>query len=185
MVAGTIMYQVLFKNIEMRTLTYWSAFLGMFIYMIDYVQAKRWNLDLGISDMFLLCFGSSIIYAVQFALTQLPSIVLFQKLIPPHVESTMSAFSAGIVNISNGLLGQMIGVAVNKWFIGVTSDDLTNYPAIPLIGLGCCFYELLIIQLIPVQSDIDEAIVIRQKEREEAVLASTRRDSEITEETAG
>ena len=158
MVAGTVMYQVLFKNVEMRTLTYASAFLGMFIYMVDYVQAKRWNLELGISDMVLLCFGSSIIYAVEFALTQLPAIVLFQKLIPPHVESTLSAFSSGIINISNGLLGQLIGVAVNKLFIGVTKDNLENYPVIPLIGFGCCFYELLIIQLIPVQKDIDEAI---------------------------
>jgi len=64
---------------------------------------------------------------------------------PAHVEATMMAFSASIMNISNGLLGSVIGVGVNKWFVGVTSDDLSNYSTLIYIQILFSFYQLAVV----------------------------------------
>eukprot|EP00356_Strombidium_inclinatum_P011214 CAMPEP_0170503074 /NCGR_PEP_ID=MMETSP0208-20121228/43559_1 /TAXON_ID=197538 /ORGANISM="Strombidium inclinatum, Strain S3" /LENGTH=62 /DNA_ID=CAMNT_0010782527 /DNA_START=282 /DNA_END=467 /DNA_ORIENTATION=- len=60
---------------------------------------------------------------------------------PDHVESTMMAFSASIVNLSRGFMGEVIGVWVNKNFIGMTSEDLSKYNITIWIGIGGCLYE--------------------------------------------
>lgn len=163
MLAGTLIYQMFLGGYEMRQLTYIGLALGVFSTFIDLWQILRINIEWGISDMVVLCFGSSVIYAVQFALSQLPSLVLFQKLTPPHVEATMMAFSASIVNMSRGLIGQLTGVAINKLFLHITQDDLSNYYLLPFISLGCAMYEFWIIKLIPVQSEIDACIKQRQE----------------------
>ena len=67
----------------------------------------------------------------------------------------MMAFSASICNLSNGLIGNMVGVFVNKVFVGVTENDMSRYYVLTLISLVSCLYELIIIRLIPIQSEID------------------------------
>ena len=90
--------------------------------------------------MTVLLFGSSVMAAIQFALTQLPCLVLFQKITPPHVETTMTSFSASVVNLSNGFIGTITGVLINKYLVGVTSTNMKNYYVLALIGLGSCMF---------------------------------------------
>ena len=113
-----------FKSFEFQTLVYINAVASIFIHLMNYFHAERYNLKLGISDMTVLLFGSFLIYGTKFALVELSAIVLFQKLIPPHVEATMMAFSMGVLNISLELMGQIIGVIVNQHYIGITEYDL-------------------------------------------------------------
>lgn len=54
-------------------------------------------------------------------------LVIFQKITPPHVEATMMALSASIVNLSRGFLGETTGAFINHYFIGVTKNDMSNY----------------------------------------------------------
>ena len=75
----------------------------------------------------------------------------------------MMAFSASVVNMSRGMIGQMVGVFVNKYFVGVTETDMKNFYVLSLIGLGSCVYELFIIRLIPVQSEIDATVRLRKE----------------------
>ena len=99
-VFGSITYQAFLKEKEMRTLTYAYAFCGILINSVNYLQAKRYNLDAGVSDMALLSVGSGFMYATEYALNTVPSIVLFQKLVPEHVEATLMAFSMSMINFS-------------------------------------------------------------------------------------
>ena len=95
-------------------------------------------------------------------MTHLPSLVLFQKLAPDHVEAIIMAFSACIVNLSEGLMSDLIGVFINKQFIGMTSDDfsdatkesVTPYTTVVYIGFISVVYEIFIIPLIPIKSEI-------------------------------
>jgi len=146
----------------MRTLTYFGCFIGVIGLLIDLFQVFRWNLAWGISDMTVLCFGSTVLSTIGFAISQLPSLVLFQKLAPPHVEATMMAFSASVVNLSRGVIGQLTGAFINKYFVGVTAKDLSNYYILVLLGFGNILWELCIIRLIPVQKEIDAAIILRK-----------------------
>ena len=69
--------------------------------------------------MYILLFTSGIDSAIEMALSHLPCLVVFQKMTPPHVEATMMAFSTSVINLSNGLVGQLIGVWINS-YVGVT-----------------------------------------------------------------
>jgi len=52
------------KGYEMRTLTYIGLGLAVFGLTIDLLQIFRYNIEWGISDMVVLCFGSSVIYSI-------------------------------------------------------------------------------------------------------------------------
>ena len=71
----------------------------------------------------------------------------------------MMAFSASIVNMSNGLMGAITGRFINKYFLKVNEENLhEKYYIIPIVQICCCFYELLIIRLIPTNQEIKEEI---------------------------
>jgi hypothetical protein len=85
------------------------------------------NIEIGIPDFAILLFGSTVLSSISFALSQLPMLVVFQKVTPSHVEATMMALSASIVNLSRGFLGDCTGVFINHYFIKVTKEDMGNY----------------------------------------------------------
>ena len=86
----------------------------------------------------------------------------------------MMAFSASAVNLSRGLIGQMTGVLINKYFVGVTQENMSNFYVLSLIGLGCCVYEYFIIKLIPIQSEIDACILLRKEQRDTIARAKSK-----------
>ena len=49
--------------------------------------------------------------------------VLFAKIIPESVESSMFALLTGLINLSNLFAAPELGVFINT-FVGVTSDNL-------------------------------------------------------------
>ena len=53
---GTIYYENYLKNIEVRTVLFWSTIISCFSALCQYAFALRWNLYLGINDMvFIIC----------------------------------------------------------------------------------------------------------------------------------
>ena len=157
MLIGVGMYQRWFRSTEMRTLQYYCNSLGIMVLCIDIFQVLRHNLVLGIPDMALLVFSGTVLDSFQFAMTHLPALVLFQKLAPDHVEATIMALSASLVNTSRGLMADLVGVAINKQFVGIdqkdfenlTTESVTRCYILSLIGIVGCFYEFSIIPLIP------------------------------------
>lgn len=127
----------------------------------------------GVSDMMVLGVSGTVLDAFIFAMTQLPCLVLFQKLAPDHVEATMMALSASVCNLSEGLMANLSGVFVNKSFVGLTQADfegatqgtVTRYHLLVSIGFISCLYEFLIIPLIPLKTEIQEEIEAREKSR--------------------
>ena len=69
MIAGTYIYQRYLKEKEMKTLFYISTLISVFGLCVNLFQIFRINIKWGISDMTVLLFGSSVLSAVQFALT--------------------------------------------------------------------------------------------------------------------
>ena len=178
MLSGVAIYQRFFKDHEMRTLQYYCNFLSILSLGVDLAQVFRVNLDYGISDMVVLCFGNAIFGAFAFAMTQLPSLVLFQKLVPDHVEATMMALSASTINLSRGLMGDLMGVFVNSSFVGITEKDfdgvtletVTPYYILVFIGFMSCLYEFTIIPLIPIKAEIMLEIDKRNASRKNTAL---------------
>ena len=103
-----------------------------------------------------MCCWSAIFDTMEIAFTQIPMIVLFQKMVPDNVEATMMAIAAGVINFSRGTMPEMSGIFFNQ-FIGLSDKNLTteNYKWVQIIPLLFTFWELLIIRLIPLNSDIE------------------------------
>ena len=127
--------------------------------------------------MMLVC--SDIVFdGFVFAFTQLPTLVLFQKLVPDHVEATMMALSASVINLSRGLMGDLMGVFINKTFIGITEKDfehaekdtVTDYYKLKMITFVSIVYEFLIIPMIPVKAEINKEIDLRTRKRRDTAL---------------
>lgn len=158
MLLGVFMYQSCFTKFELRTLTYFSVVFSMIGSAISYVMIKRINIEYGISDFALMCFTHVLSYPLMMAFSVLPSLVLFQKLTPDHVEATMMAFYASVVNTSNSMLGEMTGVWVNEKFIGVSKDNMDRYIYVWYVGVATMIVQIFFIRLIPVQADVDRSM---------------------------
>jgi len=159
MLFGVAIYQMWFVKYDFRTLCYISLAVGILSNFVDLLQFNRVNIEYGISDMALICFGSGVIGTFQFAMTQLPCLVLFQKMAPEHVESTVMAFSASIVNLSRGFLGELTGAYINKQFIGIDGTNVgEKFYIIIYLGFFMAIYNFYMIKLIPLQKEITEVI---------------------------
>jgi len=71
-----------------------------------------------------VCLTSTVTDTLYNAYTTLPAMVLFAKLIPENVESSMFAMLTGLLNFSNGFFSSELGIMYNK-IIGIyyTEDD--------------------------------------------------------------
>jgi hypothetical protein len=68
----------------------------------------------------------------------------------------MLAVAMSVMNFSDGLGGELLGTVVNDNFIHVSSDDLSGYWIMNYIVIGCLFYEIIIVRLIPLRKDVEE-----------------------------
>lgn len=82
---------------------------------------KGWTF--GIPPILFLAFTTTVTDVLFSAFTLLPGMVLFAKLIPDAVESSMFALLTGVSNFANLYLAQENGVFVNSFF-NVTKENL-------------------------------------------------------------
>jgi len=90
------------------------------------------------------------------AMYVLPTMALFAKITPSRIEGTVFAFLTGSVNLANTVISPMIGVYINKKFVGVTADDLSGYSTLCAIGIMTSFLGFFVVPLIPLKDDITE-----------------------------
>ena len=78
-------------------------------------------------------------------------LVVFNKITPPHVEATMMALNASIVNLSRGAMGETTGYFINKYFVKINKEDFIkdevtkNYYILALISIFFGFMQILYI----------------------------------------
>jgi hypothetical protein len=75
--------------------------------------------------------------------------VLFAKITPKNIEASCFAMLTGTFNFSNGVLSPMIGKLVNDWFVGVNSEDLSNYKVLVLISFFASFIPFTYLWMLP------------------------------------
>ena len=101
--------------------------------------------------MFFVIFFDVVDEIISACFIFLPMSVIFTKITPKHIEATSFALLAGVSNFRATLRG-WIGSAVNDAFVGVTTDDLSNYWQLILIGFVCAFIPLFFLWLIPTKA---------------------------------
>jgi len=118
---SVFMYNSLLKEVDIRIM----MFIGLLINMIGASFSVMFvkGYYLGMPPVVFLILSSTITDTLYSAYTQLPSMVLFAKIIPESVESSMFALLTGLINLSNLFASPELGVFINT-FIGVTSENL-------------------------------------------------------------
>jgi MFS-type transporter involved in bile tolerance (Atg22 family) len=148
-ILGTIYYEKNLKDIEVRTMIYWSTWISVISGICSYAFAMRWNLLIGIPDGVFIVITDTVFGVIQQAMNFLPSLALFAKITPPKVEGTVFALLTGSSNLSSTLISPLIGVWLNDRFIHVTANDLSNYKGLCMVSLLTTFFGFLLIPLIP------------------------------------
>lgn len=74
--------------------------------------------------------------------------VLFAKMIPSNIESSMFAMLTGLMNLSNGFSSKILGNVINH-FVGVREENLTDLWILYVIQAACSLLPLVFIGLVP------------------------------------
>lgn len=114
----------------------------------------RWNLDWGISDMYFVIFMDVVDEIISQCFIFLPMSVIFSKITPKHIEATSFALLASISNFRSTFRG-WTGAYINDNFVGVTTEDLSNYWKLVTISFVCSFIQLFFLFLIPSRAQVD------------------------------
>ena len=134
----------------------WNSIMGVVGGFISLIFATRLNLSLGISDLTFVILSSIITETLSTAFSQMPVLVLFAKITPPNIEATVFALFTGIFNLSAIVISPNMGIIVNKLFVGVTLDNLSEYYKLVFIQLMLSFIPIFLQFLIPMKHEIDE-----------------------------
>lgn len=155
-ILGSYWYERNLKEVEVRTVLFYGALIGIISSFSSVIFAKRWNVEAGINDMAFIILTSSIFDVIGLAMYLLPSLALFAKITPKGIEGTIFAFLTGMYNLSNSVFSPMVGAWVNNTFVGVTAEDLDGYADLMWISFGLSFAALPLLYLIPLKSDIEK-----------------------------
>lgn len=79
----------------------------------------------GMDPLAFMIMTSTITDLLQDAFQRLPGMVLFAKMIPSNIESSMFAMLTGLMNLSNGFSSKMLGNFINS-FVGVKESSLDD-----------------------------------------------------------
>jgi hypothetical protein len=97
--------------------------------------------------VFVIC-TSTVTDTVYLALSHMPSMVLFAKLIPSQIESSMFALLMGLLNLSSYTISKLIGNGYNKIF-NVDKDNMEDIWKLYVIETIGCALPLAFIWLLP------------------------------------
>lgn len=153
-VFGTMYYEKYLKDIEVRTVLYWSTCVSIVSSACSVIFAMRWNVYMHINDIVFIVLTDTIFGVISLAMNTLPTLALFAKITPTKIEGTVFAFLTGTTNLANNVLSPMVGVWLNEKFVGVNADDLSKYKNLCMISFAASFLGFLILPLIPLKDDI-------------------------------
>ena len=90
-----------------------ACFINMIGATFTILYVKK--ITFGLNQYAFVCLTSTVTDTLYNAYTTLPGMVLFAKLIPEKVESSMFAMLTGLTNFSNLFASREIGIMINKF----------------------------------------------------------------------
>ena len=148
---SSVLYNVCFKNYEERTLLAFAMAVNTFgsIMTLIYVLGLLGEIP---PLIFVIC-TSTVTDTLYLSLSMMPSMVLFAKLIPNQVESSMFALLMGLLNLSYYTISKQIGNGYNKIF-NVDKDNMEDIWKLYVIETIGCALPLAFIWLLPSKQEV-------------------------------
>ena len=114
---GTFIYSLMLKNVEIRTMMIFACLTNLLgaVGSLLFLRGVMFGMD----PFWFMVMSSSVTDVLSYAFVNLPGMVLFAKLIPANIESSMFAMLTGLMNFSNLFASKMLGNYINTFF-GVT-----------------------------------------------------------------
>ena len=135
----------------------WSYYIGFVGTCFTLIFVLRWNVTyLGINDVIFLVFTGLVTDSLAQTFSFLPSLVLFAKVTPPHIEATIFSLLTGVNNFANFFISPMVGLLINNLFVGVSNSSLHNIYILVIIQLCLVLAPLFIINLIPTKQALHD-----------------------------
>lgn len=134
------------------------------------------QITFGMSPMLFMIVSSTVTDTLYNAFVQLPGMVLFAKLIPSNIESSMFAMLTGLMNFSNLFVSKTLGNFINSFF-GVTESNLQDLWQLYAIQIGCCLLPLFFIWMLPTKEEVGQ--VQRNIEKMERMRELTQDEANI------
>merc|ERR1711981_990689 len=108
-VIGALVYKAYFRAVDTRWMVFWATVCHLIGDFLQYVFARRWNLEIGIPDLVFLFFTDAVFGVLGLMLYGLPILALFAKVTPKRIEGTTYAFLTGTWNLSNTVVAPAMG----------------------------------------------------------------------------
>lgn len=146
--ASMFLYSMLLKENAIRSMMIIACFINMVGAATTALYTK--GITFGLSPLAFVIMTTTVTDTLYNAYTTLPGMVLFAKLIPESVESSMFALLTGLTNLSNLFLCKELGILINS-FVGVNStpEGLSKLWILYVIQVGCCFIPMFFVWLLP------------------------------------
>jgi MFS family permease len=108
---STFMYNACLTSWEVRHMMAAACLINMVGALTTVLYTTETTF--GLSPLTFVCLTSTVTDTLYLAYTTLPAMVLFAKLIPEQVESSMFAMLTGVLNFSNLFLAKELGILIN------------------------------------------------------------------------
>ena len=131
-----------------------DALISILLAPLSFIFVLRMNLKWGIPDMYLIIFTDVVSEILSQCFVFLPMSVVYAKICPKRIEATSFALLASVSNF-RGTIRSWIGAYINKTWVGVTHEDLSNYWILVTIGFSCSFLPLFFLWLIPSKDEVE------------------------------
>lgn len=108
---STFLYNGCLMNLEVRNMMITACLINMIGSFTTILYTRE--MTFGLSPLMFVCLTSTVTDTLYQAYTTLPAMVLFAKLIPENVESSMFAMLTGVLNFSNLFAAKELGILIN------------------------------------------------------------------------
>lgn len=126
-----VLYKMKLKEYSFKTLIIGSSVTSFVFSFFTYILTKRYNLIIGIPDMLIILFSSSI-NSLLGELTLIPMLSLACLLCPKNLEGTAYSLFMSALNFGS-ILSKVFGSYLMQ-FMGITSKEYSNLPNLILIS---------------------------------------------------
>ena len=116
-------YSCLLKDLPIRSMMVIASVTNFIGAVTTFMYVK--NITFGLSPLVFVVLTDTVTSILVDAFTRLPAMVLFAKLTPHNIESSMFALVTGVMNFCNGFMSKQLGVLINK-SVGVTNSNLNE-----------------------------------------------------------
>lgn len=148
---STLIYNKFLKTVPIRKMMITACFLNLLGAITTILFVKQ--ITFGLSPIIFVVLTSTVMDTLVLAFTVLPATVLFAKLIPQNVESSMFALLTGVLNFCSLFAAKELGVLINR-SIGVTTSNLSQLWKLYVVQASCCLLPIIFVALLPTREQV-------------------------------